>query len=445
MVAVATGVSARRRLRLALAGISLAYFMVLLDTTVLAVAEPDLIATLDTDAIGVGGATTAYTMALAAALVFGGNLADRLGPQRVFLVGSGGFGLVSLVCAAAPGLGPLLLGRVGLGLLAAAIIPSSMALLAIHFPDPAARARAISVWASVSGAAMAAGPVLGGWLVDLAGWRAVFLINVPISLLVLLLCRGPAPAGSSRRPLSPAPHLGLAITLASGTLAITEGGRGHWPAVTVAAAVALGCAVVTVWLDRRSAAPLIPGSLRRNAAVRAAGLWAAMINFALVTVLFSLPLLLPRNALALGVTLLPMTILIAVNPLLTARLVVRRGPLLPIRLGFGAFLAGAVAITVALAGELSPLLLGIGLVGCGLGVSWTLPPLVGYAVGQAPPGGAGAVGGLINAVRQVGATLGAATAGVALGAGRSAVPLIGAAVVCLGGLVGSLVHRPGRS
>lgn len=102
MVAVATGVSARRRLRLALAGISLAYFMVLLDTTVLAVAEPDLIATLDTDAIGVGGATTAYTMALAAALVFGGNLADRLGPQRVFLVGSGGFGLVSLACAAAP-------------------------------------------------------------------------------------------------------------------------------------------------------------------------------------------------------------------------------------------------------------------------------------------------------------------------------------------------------
>ena len=98
-------VAATPRTRLVLAGCSLAYFMVLLDVTVLAVAEPDLIASLHTDVIGVGWATTAYTTALASAVLLGGGLTDRFGPRRVLVLGTVGFGLASLACARRPGSG----------------------------------------------------------------------------------------------------------------------------------------------------------------------------------------------------------------------------------------------------------------------------------------------------------------------------------------------------
>jgi Arabinose efflux permease len=432
-------VAATPRTRLVLAGCSLAYFMVLLDVTVLAVAEPDLIASLHTDVIGVGWATTAYTTALASAVLLGGGLTDRFGPRRVLVLGTVGFGLASLACALAPGIGPLLVGRTGLGLFAATMIPSSLALVTIGHPQPAQRARAIGVWASVSGAAMAAGPVVGGWLVGLGGWRSVFLINAPLAVVVLWLCRGPATT-ATRRPLTLAPHLGLALTLGLMTLTITQAGQQQWTALLPgAAAVAAG--VATAWLDQRARVRLLPASLWASRPIRAAALWATVINYALTTVLFSVPLLLAAEAVVVGLTLLPMTLLIAVNPVLTGRMAARFGALLPIRLGFAAAALGLTAIAAALAGEPRTPLLAAGLVACGLGVSWTLPALTGYAAGHAPPDGAGAVGGLVNAVRHVGATVAAAVAGVLIDAGLPVAPLAGAALLCTAGLVGSLVHR----
>lgn len=436
----------RRRTTTQLVGIALAYFMVLLDTTVLAVAEPDLITSLHTDVLGVGWATTIYTMALAAALVLGGSLADRLGAYRVFLAGVLGFGAASLLCACAPGLAVLLVCRAFLGVFAAAIIPSSLALIAGLYPEPGRRGRAISAWAALSGAAMAAGPVLGGWLIGLDGWRLVFVINAPVTAVVLVLCRTRIPTLRHDRPISWFPHLGLATGLAMLTLTITEAGQRNWALAATFGLVTLALAAGTAAADRRSPAPLIPPALRRNAPVWTAFGWGAVVNYALTTILFAIPLLLHATAVHTGATLLPMTLLVALNPLLTGRLAAAYGPLRPIRMGFAVFPAGLCVTAFALAGEQQPVVLGIGLLLCGLGISWTLPALVGFAVDHASPQAMGAVGGLLNATRQIGATLAAAVAGATLTqqstGGWAAAPFALATLLCVLGLGTAALAKP---
>lgn len=429
-----------------LVGVSLAYFMVLLDITVLAVAEPDIMRSLHTGVIGVGWATTTYTMALAAALVLAGSLSDRLGAYPLFLTGVGCFGALSVGCAVAPTLPALLVLRGLLGLSAALIVPSSLSLIAALYPERQGRGRAISAWAAISGAAMAAGPVLGGWLVGFHGWRAVFLINGPLSLAVLVLCRNPIPTPRRDVSLSWLPHLGLATTLAALTLAVTQAGQRSWTPALLLVAFLLLALYATAVVDRRSPAPLIPEPLRRSTGAWVAFAWAAAANYALTSVVFSIPLLLHATPTKAGATLLPMTVLIAVNPLVTGRLAASRGSLLPIRMGFAAFPAGLCLTAIAFVNHRAPVI-GAGLLLCGFGVSWTLPALVGFAVDEAPAEVTGAVGGLLNASRQVGATLAAAVASASLTRSTSgpwvAVPFVIASAFCLACLA-SATFRHGR-
>jgi DHA2 family methylenomycin A resistance protein-like MFS transporter len=193
-----------RPLTLKLVGISFAYFMVLLDATVLALADPDIIAKLHTNVIAVGWATTIYTMTLAATLTLGGVLSDRFGAYRVFVFGVAGFGAASLGCAASPDLVALLVGRGFLGIFAAAVIPSSLSLIATLYPERSARARAISVWAAISGAATAAGPILGGWLIATDGRRCVATVRAASckrsARQVNFMAAAPEPCGYPCRP-----------------------------------------------------------------------------------------------------------------------------------------------------------------------------------------------------------------------------------------------------
>jgi MFS transporter, DHA2 family, methylenomycin A resistance protein len=431
-----------------LVGISLAYFMVLLDTTVLAVAEPSIMASLDTDVVGVGWATTIYTMALASAVVLGGSLADRWGAYPVFIVGVVGFGAVSLGCALAPSLSILLMFRALLGLFAAAIIPSSLSLIASLYPEPGRRGRAIGAWAAISGVAMAAGPVLGGWLIAVDGWRTVFVINAPIAVVVLALC--PTPIASTRhaRGISGLPHIALAAALATATLAITQAGQRSWLLAAVFGSIAFGLAYATTAADRSSPAPLVPPTLRRNRAVWTAFGWSAAINFALTTVIFSIPLLLHASAKAAGATLLPMTLLVALNPLVTGRIVATYGPLRPILMGFVAFPVGLCLVAVAVADHHQPVVLAIGLLLSGLGVSWTMPALVGFAVDHASPEATGSVGGILNATRQVGATIAAALDSAILAQPHdnavAVVPFLIAAALCALGLLTAITQCAAR-
>ncbi|MFF5208160.1 MFS transporter [Streptosporangium sp. NPDC000396] len=378
-----------------LTGISLAYFLVLLDTTVLTIALPDLRASLGGSFAGQQWAVNGYTIAFAASLLTGGAVSDRYGAARVFRLGVAGFVVTSLVCAFAPNLEILVALRALLGLAGALCLGGSLGLIAQLYPDPARRARAMGVWAGLTGTALAAGPLLGGLLVESYGWRAVFLVNPPLAALSLLSVRGLVSAAGSRR-IGWRTQIMACAFLALLAAAITDASA----AVAVLALVTLA---VLIMLERRGPAPTLPNGLLR--ASWPGLLTGGVVNFAFSGALFVITILLQgeRNLTPMeaGLAFLPLTVPMTFNALLTGRVVARYGPRPSV-------LAGLVLLTGGLLAAPSiP-----GMIMIGFGLSCCLPALVADVVATAPAGTAGTAGGLLNAARQVGAILGVAVMGV---------------------------------
>ena len=440
-------------LRLRLSGISLAYFMVLLDTTVLSVAEPNLAASLHTATGGLQWTTTGYTVPFAALLLSAGAVADRYGAHRVFRVGVAVFGLGSLLSAFAPDLAVLVLLRALLGAAAAAIVPASLSLLARLYPDPAERARAIALWAAISGAAVASGPIAGGALVELGGWRAIFYVNGPLAVLVLMLTAGPAigcPRGD--RHVDWLTQVVACATLALLTDALIAAGSGAWLQAGLAAAAALAAAILFVRLELRSAAPVLNRALLAARPVRASLLVGAAVNFALTGELFVLPLLFEQarhlSSLRTGLALLPLTLPFVLLPRLTGRLVARIGSRTPILAGLAMQAAGGVVLASCVWTGAGYAWFVLGLLLTGAGVPFVLPSVVTAIVNAAPAGAAGAAGGLLNSIRQVGATIGVAVMGAfvadATGSGTGAPLLLAGACCAAAATVFAAATSPGR-
>ncbi|WP_327290060.1 MFS transporter [Streptomyces sp. NBC_01198] len=444
----------------ALLGIALGYFMVLLDMTVLSVAEPDLSRSLGGSVAGLQWAVTGYTVAFGALLLSAGAAADRFGAHRLFRGGVAVFGAGSLLCAAAPELWTLVVLRAVLGVAAAACVPSSMALITRLYPDPAGRARAVAVWAAVSGAALAAGPIAGGLLVGLGGWRAVFLVNVPIAALTLALVSGSAlhcPAAPDRRIDRTGQVLACAA-LALGTDALIALGGRHWAHTAWSCAAAVATGVLFGIRERRSTSPVLSRAVLRAPGMAAMLLAGAAVGFTLTGALFVLPLLLQQrlgySAVGTGLAFLPMTLPTAFNPLLTGRIVARTGPRGPVLAGLCLLAAGAAAMGAVVWTGAPYALLAAGLAAAGFGVSFALPALTTAVITLAPDGSAGAAGGLFNALRQLGATLGVAVLGafvtVAMhrGEGRAdhgvAEALLLAAAVCAAAATVAVAGRRAR-
>ncbi|MFI6326477.1 MFS transporter [Nonomuraea sp. NPDC050556] len=393
-------------------GLSLAYFLVLLDTTVLTIALPSLGGSLADRQ----WAVNAYTVAFAAVLLTGGSLADRYGAARVFRIGVASFGVISLLCGISPSL-PVLIGlRALLGVAGALCLGGSLGLIAQLYPAPPARARAMGVWAAVTGTALAAGPLVGGVLVDLYGWRAVFLVNPPIAAISLLSIAGVVSDAGRRRSF----WAGQVVAcLFLGLLAQAAISR-SW----LAAAAACVALAVLVTIERRSAAPALPGGLLRST-------WPELVagtvaNFAFSGALFVLTLLLQEGEhltpMQTGLAFLPLTLPMAVNPVLTGRIVARYGPRWPVLGGLVLLAAGLTGL--ALTDLTAPWLLVMG-----FGLSFCLPALVAGTVAAAPPGTAGTAGGVLNAARQTGATLGVALLGPLTHAMLPAAILVAASAV----------------
>lgn len=405
-------------------GLSLGYFMVLLDTTVLTVALPDLRASLGGGVAGLQWAVTGYTVTFAALLLTAGAVSDRFGAHRVFAAGVTAFCVVSLLSAAAPTLPVLVVLRAVLGAAGALCLPSSLAIIARLYPGPAERGRALGAWAAITGCALATGPVAGGLLVSAGGWRAVFLINVPVALLSLMLVRD-VRVPATGRGLDWRAQLVVCVFLA----VLTDAAIDRRVVSVIAAGV---LAVVVILVERRSPSPAVPGAVIAEPGVRRGLIAGAAVNFALSGGLFVLTLSLQRHLgpVTTGLAFLPLTLPTAFNPLVTGRLVARYGPRRPVLAGLALLAAGCIIA--------SPVpWLGMALIG--FGVSFSLPALVTGVVQAAPEGTAGVASGLLNAVRQVGATLGVAvmgglTAGTAFGV---------AAGLCLAAALAML--RPGRA
>ncbi|MFB8174695.1 MFS transporter [Streptomyces sp. NPDC055966] len=412
------GHAPRRAARLAFAGIATGNLLVLLDTSILNVAVPDIQASLRPGAAALPWTVDAYTVVFAGLLLAGGVFADRWGARRVYAAALGLFAALSVACALAPGAAGLIAGRALLGAAGAGLVPASLALLIHLYPDPGRRTRAIGAWAALSGLGAAAGPVLGGGLVELGGWRLVFLVNPPLALAALLLARRlPAPPVGAARALDRPGLLLSTAGLGLLTFGLVEAGIEGWgaPRALLPLAAALACFGALAVVERRAAAPVLPPALLALPRVRAAMVAAAVSCFAYFGGMYLLAVWLQRTydltPLRAGLAALPMAFPVCVMPFFTGRLVARYGPRPVLLTGMSAT-AVAGALLACAAGHHPPLAL-IVAAELALAAAGTLSiPGAAAAVAVAAPAEYAATSqGALNGIRQAGSALGVAVLG----------------------------------
>lgn len=403
--ATATG---RATLVMALLG----FFMISLDATAVNVALPAMGRTFGGTTAGLQWVVDGYTLPFAALLISAGAVSDRAGAKRMFGVGLGVFVAASAACGLAPDLGFLIGARVVQGGAAAVMLPASLALVRQAFADPARRARAVAVWSSGGAAAIAAGPVAGGALTSAADWRSIFYVNLPVGLAALaLLARVPK---SARRPapLDVAGQLTAVAALGALAFGVIEGGASGFgrPVAAGSLVVAATAFVAFVLVEARGAHPMVPLRLFRSRVVTVCVAIGFTINVSFYGVAFVLSLyfqhVLGEPPVTAGLMFLPMTALLTMANLASARVAARFGHQVPVRTGLAVSAAGMVALAFL---HGTPLVADLVPVGTGLG--FALPSLTFVLLEAIPADQAGMAGGLLNASRQTGGALAVAVFG----------------------------------
>ncbi|KAF0847001.1 EmrB/QacA subfamily drug resistance transporter [Nocardia caishijiensis] len=402
-----------------LAVCSAGLFLVGLDTTIVNAALPSIARDLHTGVRGIAWIVDAYTLVMASLLISAGAIADRVGRRRVFRIGLVLFAASSALCALAPTVGVLLAARIAQGAGAAMLSPVALAIVVGVFTDPAQRARAIGVWAAVFGVAMAAGPVVGGALVQTLGWRGVFWVNLPVIAVVLALTALVVPeskAARARRLDGPGQAL-LVIVVGGSVGVLLEGPHLGWTSpVVLAGSAAVGAAVVAfVKLEARRPEPLIDPGLFRRAPFTAAVLSAVAMFVALSATLLATTLYLQdargMTPTAAGAVMLPLALPAIVCAPLSGALVGRTGARRPLLLAGGFTALGGVSLFVAVDGHRPLRTLLVALLAVGIGFGFANPPITTTTVSGLPADRAGVAGGITSTARQFGAALGIAVAG----------------------------------
>lgn len=399
------------------------YFLVLLDVTIVNVALPQIGSGLHTQVSGLQWVVDGYALALASLMLAGGTLGDLRGHKRIVLAGLVVFGFGSLGCALAPDVAALVAGRAVQGVGAALLLPGTLAIVSRTFPDRRAQARAIGVWAGVGSLALPAGPLLGGALIAAFGWRAVFMINVPIVLLAVAACVAvvteSAQPGSRRLDAAGAALGGLFLfTL---TFAFIEGGRSGAarPEVVVAAGCAVALLATFVLVERRRGEQaMLPLGLFRHPAFSAANGAAGAMNLGTLGVLFVLTLFLQsvqhRSALDAGLSLVPLFAPLAVLAPLAGRLTSRIGPRVPV-VGGLVLAAGGLALLAAADARSGYLVLLPAFLAWGIGIGVLTPAVVAAAIAAVPQRREGLASAVNNTARQAAGAIGIAVAGASAG------------------------------
>ena len=379
--------------------------MVAMDLTMTSIALPAIGRSFGAGIGGLQWVFAAFTITLAGLLLVAGTLGDRYGRRRVFAAGAAWFAVAALLGSLAPNTGVLIAVRGLQGVGAALIAPASLAILEASF-RPQDRGKAIGAWAGFGGVAAAMGPFLGGWLVQVASWRLIYLINVPMALVVVLICRRHVP--ESRDP-GTAGRVdvvgGVLVTLGLVGLAfgLMRGTAGGWRPDAVLALL-LGAALLVSFIlwERRVAAPILPLGVFRSARFSATNAVTFILYAAIGATMFLLPIELQQVAgftpLQSGMAMLPVTaIMLALSPL-SGALAARIGPGLQLTLG-PVIVAGGLALFARIdaeGGYLTEVLPAVAVFA--LGLAATVAPLTTTAMVSAPAEHAGVASAVNNDV-----------------------------------------------
>lgn len=416
----------RRRRLLVLAIGSMSMLLVGLDTTIVNVALPAIRGSLDASVAGLQWTVDAYTLVLASLLMLSGSMADRFGRKRVFLVGLVVFTCGSALCALASSLEALIGARVLQAIGGSMLSPVALSIVRNVFDDPRELAQAIGVWAAMFGISIALGPVVGGALVDGAGWRYVFVVNVPLGLLALILATRYVPESRAEHPraLDPVGQSLVIAALASLTCAIIEGpGLGFGSAPIVALfAFSAASAVTLVRYELRRSEPLLEMRFFRSVPFSGASAIAILAFAALAGLLFQSTLYLQEvrhlSPLHAGLCILPLAAMTLVFAPLSGRLVGRgRSRTALVLAGWPMMIAPLLLTGLTPSTPLGLLIIAFALFGVGFG--FVNPPITNTAVAGMPAAQAGVAAAVASTSRQVGATLGVAVIGAVAGSGAA--------------------------
>src|SRR4051794_3343832 len=410
--------------RLSLLAAIMGSFVVGLDATVVNVALPAIAADLGGGLAGQQWVANAYLLALGSLILIGGSLGDLLGERRVFALGVGGFGIVSVVCALAPSIEVLVAGRALQGVFGALLTPSALAVIVSAFP-PDERGGAIGSWTAWSGIAMVIGPLCGGYLIDATSWRWIFAINVPFVLATLMLIVVAVPQRPRMERRAPIDFAGAALCalgLAGPVFALIRQPALGWGAPGVVLPAAIGVALLAAFLLREAHTrdPMLPLGLfrRRNFAVGNAQTFTMYGGLGIT--FFFLVLFLQQvagyEALQAGIATLPTTLVMFLLSKRAGRLADRFGPRLFMGLGplvaaSGLALMLRIDATPDYWTDIFPALLVFS-----IGLSATVAPLTATVLADADEHNAGIASGVNNAVARIASLLAVAALGTVVSA-----------------------------
>lgn len=396
----------------------LSYVVVILDTSIVNVALEPISHALDADVSGLQWVINAYTLAFASLLLSGGLMGDRFSAKKIYSLGLMIFAVASALCAVASNLPMLIAARILQGTGAALLVPCSLMLINGAYPHHAQRASAIGIWAGCGGIAMAAGPLVGGVLIALLGWRSIFMVNVPLALIaVCLTSRLPdLPSTAPHRPLDLIGQITAITALAISTAVMIEGPRLGWSSPWVY--LGIGMAGAAWWgfvhTERRHAHPMLALRCFRNATFSGATALALISGLVFYGLFFLQSVDLQRNrgwsALDTGLAFLPLTVMVALGSFSCGRLMQALGIRGVLCCGFALYTLGFIGL-LALASD-APY--------------WRIAlcyPAVGFAAGIITPAAttslmsvvdranAGVAAATLNASRQIGCGFGVAIFG----------------------------------
>jgi EmrB/QacA subfamily drug resistance transporter len=385
--------------------------MAMLDGTVVNIALRNVGNDLGASIAQLQWVVNAYLLALASLILVGGSLGDHLGRRRVFMVGVGWFALASALCGVAQSPGQLIAARLFQGMGAALLTPGSLAMIQGSFRK-ADRGRVIGQWAGLGGVAAAIGPLLGGWIVDNASWRWIFLINVPVAAVVLAVAARHVPESRDPQAARSFDVLGAALGalgLGGATYALIESGSAPAPYVVGAAVAGAVSLVLFVVFERRHHDALVPIHLFGSRTFSVANLLTLLVYGALGAMLFFLVLQLQVvtgwSPLKAGLSTVPLTLVMLLLSSRSGAVAARIGPRWP--LSVGPLLCGIGTLILRRVGAGSGYFTDVlpGVLVFSFGLVLLVAPLTSSVLAAAPDRYAGIASGINNAIARTGSLL----------------------------------------